>query len=216
MNKFLKHTIIDGETLESIAYKYLGDSSRNLEIAILNDLDYPFIIGFDETAVRTGVKTAGDVLLIPIEVDDKYDLKEVSEDLDSVVFGSDIYLQDDDANLSFRRGGEFQVNTYRDLQTVSGADCLVQDLIHRLVTDEGTLPYHPTYGSRFLYLIGNKNDSDWRQKAIVEVSRTFKCDPRVQDVTNVSLTRIPTGIAIECTVVTESASFTLKEMIQEV
>ena len=216
MSKFLKHTIIDGETLESIAYKYLGDASRNLEIAILNDLDYPFIIGFNETALRSGVKTAGDTLLLPIEVDDKHDLKAVSEDLDSVVFGSDIYLKDDDTRLSFRGGGELQVNTYKDLQTVSGADCLVQDLIHRLVTEEGTLPYHPTYGSRFLYLIGNKNDTDWRQKAIIEVSRTFKCDPRVVDVINVTLSRVTTGIAIECTVVTESSSFTLKEMIQEV
>lgn len=217
IKKFLKHTITEGDSLQSISVKYLGNASRGLEIAILNDLDYPFIVSIQETPSKSSVKTAGDTILIPVEVDDTYDLKDVSDNLDSIVLGSDILLRDSNtSNLSYMSGGEFEVNSYGDLQTAQGIDSLVQDLLHRLITEIGTLPYHPTYGSTFLKIVGNRNDTEWRQKAVLELARTFRCDPRVVDVRNVALSLISTGIAISCTVVTASTEFTLKDMIEGV
>lgn len=216
LQKFLKHQIVDGESVQSIAAKYLKDASRGLEIAVLNDLDYPFITRISEVPpARTKTMTAGDIILVPIQVDNTLDLKDVSDDLDSVTLGADILLQADLSALSLASGGEFQANTYLDLQLASGVDTLIQDLLHRLMTSPGSLPYHPSYGSKFLLIVGQKNNTEWRQKAVIELCRTFRCDPRVKDVYNVKLSNVPTGLAIECTVSTADLEFTIKHFVKE-
>lgn len=50
----ITHTVIDGETLQSIAYKYYGDSGRWGDIANINEIVDPFDI------------TSGMNLIIPL------------------------------------------------------------------------------------------------------------------------------------------------------
>lgn len=40
----IEHRLIDSDTLESLAYQYLGDASRAKELAEFNNLDYPYIV----------------------------------------------------------------------------------------------------------------------------------------------------------------------------
>jgi phage baseplate assembly protein W len=216
MNRFLKHTIVNGETLQSIATKYLGTADKALEIAVLNDLDYPFIVNIGQTASSgLNVKTAGDVILVPLMADSVSDLNDVYSDLDSINMGTDLQLVENTTNLSSYSGGEFATSLYHDLQTVSGIDTLSQDLLHRLLTPYGSLPHHPTYGSTFLTIVGKKNDTDWRQKASIELSRTFRSDPRVSDVKNVVVNSNSTEMYIECTIVVGTSQFTLKKVLKE-
>lgn len=207
MSNFSKYTIVAGDTLSMVAQKTLGDATRSMELAIINDLNYPFIVEIWEETTEEGVKRPGDTLLIPSGVS-PYDPVELPI-LDDP-FGTDLLLTTDKQNLSFGISGEFETNLYGDLKTVSGVTSLKQDLIHRLVTEVGTLPYHPEYGSNILRIIGNKNDSTWRDKAVIEVNRTFRSDHRVADVTNTQVTDLGVGMVISCIIVTSSSSFDLE------
>lgn len=212
MSQFREHVVSEGDTLQMIAQKVLGDASRGMEIAVLNDLQYPFI-GSMGDAPSEGVKLPGETILIPVEVEYNLSVEDIDEELYNRALGVDLFLSTDKFNLSFGSGGELSTNISGDLQTVSGVNTLHQDLIHRLTTEVGTLPYHPTYGSKFLSIIGNRKDSTWKQKAVLEVSRTFKSDSRVVDVTDVIVEFIPTGIVISCTVVTAITKFVLEELV---
>lgn len=211
MNKFIEYCVRDGDTLQMIAQKYMGDASRWEEIAIFNDLQYPFIVSLDKAG--DGLKTPGDIILIPVSVQDSSIAEEVLADPYAVLFGSDLSLSSDKVNLSFSTAGEFDSDEYGDLAVVSGISTLSQDLIHRLITPLGSLLYHPDYGSDFLTLVGNRNDVTWRQKAAIEVSRCFLSDLRVKSVDNVVVQKIDGGISISCNITTASIRFKLNEMV---
>lgn len=212
MTRFREYVIKDGDTLQMIAQRTLGDASRGMELAVLNNLKYPFIVGLGEE-IQEGVKTIGDTILIPAEVEHDVPVDEIKDDIYALAFGSDLLLTTDKTNLSFNHGGELVTDIYGDLQTVSGIKCLYQDLVHRLITDVGTLPYHPDYGSRFMQIVGNKKDSTWKQKAVIEVARTFRSDPRVVDVKNIDVEDVPTGIKVNCIVVTSISEFIFNEIL---
>lgn len=211
--KFKKYTIKSGDTLQMIAQRMLGDAGRGMELAEINDLSYPFIAPLNSVP-REGVRVPGDYIIIPIEVEHDTKVSDLKGDLDALAFGTDLVLTTDKNNLSFTHGGELVTSLQGDLQTVSGVKTLAQDLIHRLITEKGTLPYHPEYGSVFLSIVGNRNDDTWRQQAVIEVTRTFREDPRVLDVTNVFVEHFPTGIAVACNIVTDLSEFLLEELIK--
>jgi phage baseplate assembly protein W len=191
----------------------LGDASRGLELALINDLQYPFIVSQGEE-VTEGVISVGDIIIIPDGASLSDSIDDAKTDLLASALGSDLLLVADQTNLSYSTGGELVADLYGDLQTISGVLVLKQDLINRLVTPIGTLPYHPDYGSKFVLMIGNKKDITWKQKCEIELSRTFLSDPRVKDLRNVRITDISTGVRIECDVVTAVTTFSLSEMIQ--
>ncbi len=209
-NKYIEYVITSGDTLSMVAQRTLGDATRAMEIALLNNLDYPFIVLPSED-LEGNVKTIGDTLLIPNELHGK-DTVEVHIEDDP--FGSDLLLTTDKFNLSLGSGGELEVDSYGDLRTVSGLDSLYQDLVHRVITEKGTLPYHPDYGSYVLKIVGSKKDSTWRQKVAIEVSKTFRSDERVVDVTDLQITSIDTGVHISCKIVTKAYSFNLQTDIE--
>lgn len=196
MYSLTKYMIKDGDTLQYIAQKELGDASKATDIAIFNDLDYPFIGRIGDTPV-SGVKLPGDIISIPIEVDT------------SDVLGSSVYeenysdlLLTTNSNLTDYSGGELSTDLYGDLQVVSGEGSITQDIVHRFKTEKGTLLYHPTYGSDLLSLIGINKDDTWLQKVTIEVLRTMRSDPRIKEINNLNITSITEGVQIECTLST--------------
>lgn len=210
MTNFYEYTIVFGDTLQMVAQKTLGDATRAIEIATINDLDYPFIADLDEET-KGNVKKPGDTLFIPGDLgsQDTVELPILDDP-----YGTDLLLTTDKNNLSFGIAGEFESSIYGDLKTISGLDTLKQDLIHRLVTEKGTLVHHPEYGSDILLIIGNKNDSTWREKASIEVNKTFRSDHRVSDVINTEVHDLGIGIQIYCIIVTSTASFELEYTIE--
>lgn len=210
MNKIIDYTIKDGDTLASISQITLGDATKFIEIAVLNKLDYPFIgrIG-DER--NDNIAYPGDIIKIPVSILDDTGLTSDTNYISNE--DCDILLNGDDFNLTSYAGGEFETNTYGDLVTVQGDACLSQDLVNRLKTEEGTLLFHPTYGSKLLTLIGTKQDSVWLQRVSIEVLKTIRSDPRVVNVSNLVLTPISYGVHIECTVSTDSTQFVFNESL---
>lgn len=212
MSNFKEYTITSGDTLQMIAQKLLGDAGRGMELAVLNDLQYPFIGSIGDKELE-GVKKPGDSIIIPIEVSSDLAVEDINEDLYTRALGVDLMISTDKVNLSFGGSGELSTDISGDLQTVSGVKTLHQDLIHRLTTELGTLPYHPNYGSKFLSIIGNRKDYTWKQKAVIELSRTFKSDDRVVDIKDIIVDFIPVGIVISCVVVTAITKFVVEELI---
>jgi hypothetical protein len=207
------HTIQEGDTLQLIAQRVFNNASYWSEIATLNDLDYPYIIGIEERTKYLGckVKCTGDILTLPIL--NKLGSFEVYNDPLEEILGSDLYLGMDMENLSMQRGGEFSTDLYADLKVATGFRCLSQDLIHRLTTPYGTLAHHPEYGSTFLSSIGDKKDSTRIYKACLELEKTFRTDPRVLEVSQLHVSDLPTGVSIDCYITTSMGKFKFSEDI---
>jgi len=206
--KYMQYVVKEGDSLPMIAQRILDDAGRWIEIATLNDLQYPYIVSLQEAMPNTAVP--GDTLSIPIL--SSQGLVNI-DDSKTPSFGTDILLTNDLTNLSFGRGGDFKGDLYGDLTLAKDVKSLSQDLIHALTTPYGSLPYHPEYGSFFLDIIGQKNDKNMVDKAVIEVLRVFRSDARVQDVINAEVVSVGDTVRIECDVVTEATVITLKEVI---
>jgi phage baseplate assembly protein W len=206
--KYMQYVVKDGDTLPMIAQRLLEDASRWIEIATLNDLEYPYVAGLHDGIQNTAVP--GDTISIPVlQTQGLANL----DDSKTPSFGVDLLLTTDLTNLSFGRGGEFRTDMYGDLALAKDIDSLSQDLIHALLTPFGSLPYHPEYGSWFLNIVGQKNDKNMVDKAVIEVMRVFRSDARVQDVINAEVVSMGDTVRIECDIVTESTVIKLKEII---
>jgi phage baseplate assembly protein W len=88
-----------------------------------------------------------------------------------------------------------------DLDTLSGADNLVQALLLRFLTAQGDLAAlgHPNYGSRLHELIGELNTETTRNRAKLFTLEALADEPRVAKVLSVSATtsrKNPTQIDI--------------------
>ena len=163
-----KYTVRQGDTLYMIAQRYTGDSANAMQIAVLNELDYPFIGNLGES-YSGNVKVPGDEILLPIEATESSQaaVKTLLSNPDELIYGSDLALSSSYVELSNEKGGELLSDIYGDLQTTSGLKCLEQDLLDAIETPYGSLPFHPGYGSNFLSIIGSKTSIGWQQKAVI-------------------------------------------------
>lgn len=209
-----EYRVKQGDTLHSIAQKIYGDASKAFEIALVNDLDYPYIVKLHETLdYPANVVRQGDAIKLPREINTlQYKDMQKMDDLEAEIFGTDFLMEREipHIDLGAYAGGTFTSNDYEDITTSKGTAILAQDLVHRLVTDIGSLPYHPDFGSKFLRIIGQKGTYGWRQKAGVELARCFKMDLRVVDVIGVEIENFSDGVHIKSTIVTPSMHFEIK------
>lgn len=183
---YLKHTVSYGDTLQKLSQSYLGDASRWVELAIVNNLDYPFIVHeLRNESTPKNVKALGEELIIPVERDwNHLPLYEKAQEYERLL-GEDISAFDGKDFFDFTEGevGELSADNKGDLKTVKGLENLRQAIILRLLTPRGALLHHPEYGSRFHELVGQKATGGFLQKLEMEISQTIKSDPRVRDIT---------------------------------
>ncbi len=113
-------------------------------------------------------------------------------------FGTDLHLLPDlDRQHSSRDPGHDLIVTTRaatgqvDLETITGADNLVQALLLRFLTPQGELTVlgHSTYGSRLFELIGERNTETNRNRAKLFVLQALADEPRVKKVQSVQVTQ---------------------------
>jgi len=187
MAEYIRHAVIQEDTLQTLAQRYLNDASRWVELSVLNGLDYPFIVNKlrDKETPET-VKAIGEIVLIPsenrdileglkrYEIQDEYD-RLLGEDIALFEYSDGIYLTADGQ-------GEMEGNNKGDLKTVRGVKNLKQALLMRLSTPLGGLLHHPLYGTELHDLLGVPNTYDNQQKIKIEIERTIRADKRVKDI----------------------------------
>jgi phage baseplate assembly protein W len=149
--------------------------------------------------------TTGDIIQIPTT-------SVVTGDAQIPDLGTDLKLGTDKFNLTSISGGDLSV-VDGDYELVSGANCVVQDTAHRLMTDVGSNPYYPDYGSRIPQLIGSKRDSTWQIKISLEIERALRCDPRITDVHDISLYQEGTATFVDYTATIDDMIFNAREVM---
>ena len=85
------------------------------------------------------------------------------------IYGSDIIFNDD-----------FELIPAGNLGTTQGIPCLMQDIIHRLLTPKGNLFYNPSYGVDIYKYINDENDFLNRMSLVQEIKKEVESDPRVK------------------------------------
>lgn len=85
------------------------------------------------------------------------------------IYGSDIIFNED-----------FELIPAGNLGTTQGIPCLMQDIIHRLLTPKGNLFYNPSYGVDIYKYINDENDFLNRMGLVQEIKKEVESDPRVK------------------------------------
>lgn len=191
MAYFDYHTIQREEkTLQDIATYQLHDITKWKELAKINNLHYPYLVdSVEEKLVDPDhLLMWGDRIKLPIVNSvDRMSISTVNEATKEKIYdmsmGMDIALaySTEDA-LRDHIAYLVADNNHGDLQTTKGVSNLKQSLSLRLLTAYGTLPYHPTYGSKLNTFIGSSISGETAQDIKNEIIRTCKTDPRVADV----------------------------------
>lgn len=178
-----KVIISQGDTVHSLAQNYMGDYNLWEQIVILNDLDYPFIVpvDYEDFGEDMNVLRVGQTVMIPVNVGESSIIED--DILGDEGLGIDLLAQTNSvsSSLTSRIGGQL-IAPNGDFALAIGIDSLRQDLINRLVTPKGSIPWHPNYGSDFLDLIGSKNTLESLDLAKLEVQAVFEADDRVEEV----------------------------------
>lgn len=134
-------TIRPGDTIQDVAAREMGDPSKWVDLAWVNELRPPYVTD-DERRAGAGVLLSGSFIKIPAPVgvwrrSDPY----------GQVFERDVHIQD--RRLYESDSGDFAV--------VAGSANLSQQLQHRIVTPTGQLSRHPGYGCKVYRLLGSVN-----------------------------------------------------------
>ncbi len=115
-------------------------------------------------------------------------------------FGTDLRLLPDLEQVKSSRdlGNDLAVRQrpetgQTDLDSLSGADNLIQALLLRFLTPVGELAVlgHPDYGSRLHELIGERNTEANRNRAKLYVLQALAAEPRVKKVLSVNVAQNP-------------------------
>jgi phage baseplate assembly protein W len=193
MARYIRHTVRYGETLQSIAAKEMGDATSWTDIAKYNGLSYPYIVDTVDQKMNNmeHLVTAGDTLVIPVEVELTEDLAQKLNQQDRDALGR-LALGQDLSMIDFppvyqNRGTQENImqlgsNGKGDLSTVYGVNNIKQIVIAHLLTAKGSLILHPEYGSNLneLFVQGTIPNSklvdDEISKAILSDSRITKAE----------------------------------------
>lgn len=157
--------ILVGDTLPRIALRELNDAARWPEIASVNDLRSPYIVGIGApTSERT--RRPGDTLKVPSTR--AYWIGSGDEDN---LYGRDLILTD--RRLVAENG---------DFALVRGRANLHQALLHRLRTQPTELLRHPKYGCHVHLVLGEKLRPLSAALGQGFVVRALRAEPRVREV----------------------------------
>lgn len=185
--------IRQGDTLQRIAQRELGDAKLWTVLIAINDLAPPYLTG-DLLEAGPKVKLYGQSLLVPAVAS-----QTSSADDPDRVFLADLDL----AN------GLLSADENGDLRVVSGVANLRQAYAHRIATPLQELLFHPTYGCGVHRLKGQAGSPGTATLAAQYVRSALLADPRTQkvestkatvsgDVTNVVASVVPvTGSSID-------------------
>jgi hypothetical protein len=153
---YIRHRVLDIDTLRGLSARYLGDMRRWTELAVLNNLtpDQYGLVGVSELVIPVAIAAVG-------SSDDPF-LTDIA-----VVKGA--YVIDD-------RG---------DVVGISDLPNLVASLVRALTTDVGDLQGYPGYGFDLGLVVGRAGSRLMLRSVEHEAGRVIRRDPRVVQVSKI-------------------------------
>jgi len=185
----VEQQVTSGDTIMTLAKKFLGNANQWKKLAILNGLKPPYI----STSAGDGVLGPGSKILIPKEANgvDQSSMvprvtnsDESSDEMSPMMkkYGRDIKLSLNEKTEQF----DLMVNSRGDLDIIEGVDNVNQALAIKLNTEQGELATHPTFGAKFP--IGTKFPSLVRlHEYSMNFQRTIRQDPRTESIDNLRI-----------------------------
>jgi phage baseplate assembly protein W len=163
-----------GDTLQTIAFRELGDANEWARLLWLNDLVPPFITD-DEALAGDRVLLTGQQIKIP---------STVAESSEGDSEATNVLLTD--CQL---RNGRLTVDPETgDFAVVSGRENLKQAINHRIRTDPGELIYHPEYGCKIQRRKGSKNTAVAVLIGRMDVQDALEQEPRLRRINKITTT----------------------------
>ena len=87
----------------------------------------------------------------------------------------------------FAHKGDYLVTPGGDLDLISGLANLKNALLHRLITVPGSLVHRPNYGCGLPSFLNGLSSFATQQRFAAIIREQFKRDPRVEDVSSISI-----------------------------
>lgn len=180
--------------LEQIALDELGDPTRWIEIAELNDLRSPYIVQ-DRSSTMSNIRRPGDSILVP-----QNEIFGVSKLAPTKATAATIGMSDLEKSL----GVDLKVNSNFDLALANNGDLALvagtanmgQALVLKIQYEKGELKSHPTLGVGVV--VGTKFLS--LEQIRDNILATLKQDSRVDSLNNISLLRDGSSLSIQLSV----------------
>lgn len=194
-----QYAITAGDTLQSIAARFLGDGTRWWDIAVFNGLQAPYI----SAAGAPGTVGVGDVIAVPVEGPTANSAIAKPDDelagLDKL--GTDIALAETLASRPGRPAVDIQIDerTGKDFARISGLSNLTQALQLRLWTERGTHPLAPQYGLDTA--IGARQTAAFVALLQLQVKQTVRQDSRVRTLRRIQVQAVQDALEFELDVV---------------
>lgn len=206
-----RYQINDGDTLQQIARRLLGNADQWWVLATFNKLDQPFIDTSGATYPGKRVLGIGDILLIAKDADDSA-VKRATIQADpeqyTLLLGVDLTLSEDGDLSADPKTGDWQVS--------AGLDNLVGAIRRRLLTRAGIYPYHPEYGCDLEAHLGQASDPAEATAIRLEVIQAILNDPRINSIQKVSLVADAERVDIEtlCEIIGSDSATSLNLVLQ--
>ena len=189
--------VLQGDTIQTLAARYMGDSSRSSELIALNNLRPPYI---STTGIPNTLKP-GDAILVPTigegaggsgEGPTTYGAR-YEDSLETRLFSTDLRLNPINDVVGTSLYDLVLGPTGEDIQTTTGLPNLKQGLRTRMLTELGSDPLFPAIGYRRFVGLNTAGFSDSLVR--ISMAASVEADPRIDGVTNVRLQR-PTPDAL--------------------
>lgn len=198
---YISHVVGVGDSLQRLSVLYGVENWQ--EIAVLNDLVYPFLddrIASKEFIDNPHIAKVGDKILIPADYSRPMKAKIVKTELEEQAYGKDLDLFSPDTIVNLEEKREL-TGKDGDLQVAHGIRNLRQRLLLRLSIPMGSYILHPDYGSQLAQMVGLKSTEQNRIKMGLEVKRCILTDPLIQDVSRVSVSSNGGSVTIDCDII---------------
>lgn len=182
--KAVKELIMPTNTdLERIALRELGDSSRWVEIAELNNLKPPYVVQ-DLTDTSENVVKPGDTILIPAPIVFGFGTAPKAK---STFFTENLSEVEKNlgVDLKITKDFDLELTNTGDLKLSVGAENAAQAIVLKLMLERGDLLKHPEIG------VGVEPGKKFPGLSDIKtaVIQSLKQDPRFEDVKNLIITR---------------------------
>ena len=194
-----------------LAARYLNDSGKWYDIALFNNLSYPYIA----LTGGPGVLRPGDRLAIPTKTANAptKSATRFQSSTPEAIYGTDFELEETDFSQPGRPEVELKIDrrTHRDIAAVGGIPNLTQALQVRVWTQKNTYPLYPGYGMPLVVGVNATAENVTRVK--LGLRGTILRDSRVALITRMStelsddildfeIDVIPVGATVETTIKT--------------